>query len=122
MRRIWTVGIGMVIAVGALWQAPAQAASTKCANVRVERKEGTFTESVAAHHVRASGTTCKRARHIAKVAAREALVRGAAHVRTTIDGFRVVVENTSCGTCTPAWPTTARKPGSRVTFLLLGGA
>jgi hypothetical protein len=112
----------MVIAVGALWQAPAQAASTKCANVRVERKQGTLTESVAAHRVRASGTTCKRARHIAKVAAREALDRGAEHVRSTIDGFRVVVKNTGCTGCAPEWPTTATKPGSRVTFLLLGGA
>jgi hypothetical protein len=67
-------------------------------------------------------TSCRTARHIAKVAAKEALVKGERHVPKTIDGFHVVVQVTDCASCTPAWPATATKPGARVTFVLLGGA
>ena len=120
VRRIWGAGIGFVVAVSLLTPAPAHAASRKCANVEVHNKSGT--EGVGAQRIRARGTTCRTARHVAKVAAHEALVRGERHVRKTIDGFHVVVQTGECGGCAPQWPATATKPGARVTFVLLGGA
>jgi hypothetical protein len=120
VRSIWGAGIGFVIALSLVTAAPARAASTKCANVEAQNKSGT--ESVGAQRIRARGTTCRSARHIAKVAAHEALVRGERHVRKTIDGFHVVVQASDCASCAPEWPATATKPGARVTFVLLGGA
>jgi hypothetical protein len=116
---MWAVGIGFVIAVGVLTQAPAQAAGTRCGKVEVHNPSGT--EGVGTSIIRARGTTCRTARRVAKIAAKEALVLGETHVRKTIDGFHIKLQD-SCAGCTPAWPVTATRPGARVTFTLLGGA
>jgi hypothetical protein len=120
VRGIRGSGIGFAIAASLLAAAPARAASLRCANVEVHNKSGT--EGVGAQRIRARGTTCRTARHVAEVAAHEALVRGERHVRKTIDGFHVVVQISDCAGCAPEWPATATKPGARVTFVLLGGA
>jgi hypothetical protein len=120
VRGIWAAGLVIVIAIGLLAQAPAKAAGTKCANVEVHNPSNT--EGVGAQRIRARGTTCRSARHIAKVVAKEALVRGEGHVPKTIAGYHVVVLDTGCAGCSPVWPVTATKPGARVTFTLFGGA
>jgi hypothetical protein len=120
MRGIRSAGAGLVIALGALSQVPAQA-STACARVLVEHTHKTLTTSVGAREIRATGATCAQARQVARKAAKWTLERGVEHVPTTIDGFRVKIDDSACATCAPRWPATATKQGARVTFVLLGG-
>ena len=120
MRGIWGAGIAFVIAVSLLTAAPARAASSKCANVEVHNPSKT--QGVGAQQIRARGTTCRSARHIAKVVAKVVLVRGEDHVPKTIAGYHVAVKDPGCASCAPVWPAIATTPGARVTFTLLGGA
>jgi hypothetical protein len=98
----------------------AHAARTSCARVEVHKRDGSSTQGVGARSIRASGTTCNEARHIARVAAKAALDKGENHLPATIDGFRIKIK-VGCATCSPVWPVTATKTGAKVTFTLHGG-
>ena len=121
MRGLRTAGLGFVIAVGAMSQVPADAASKSCGGpVRFERDNGSFTTSVAIRGLRANGTSCRRARHIATVAAKAMLRNGIDSVPAIIDGYRIVVPE-SCSSCAPSYPVSAKKADARVKFRLDGG-
>lgn len=101
--------------------APAHAATKHCGGVfRVTQDQGTFTTSVAVHNLRQSGTTCKTAKHVARVAAKALLNSDSGAIPAKIDGFTLTVPKT-CAGCPPQYAITGRKGTATIRFKLYGG-
>lgn len=122
MRSGLRCGVAVaVITASVVAASPAHAVSTHCGTTfRVARTQGTSTSSVAVHDLRQTGTTCRRAKDVARIAAKAMLAKGIDGVPVTIDGFHIKVPK-SCTGCAPQYPVTARKPGATVRFTLFGG-
>jgi hypothetical protein len=110
-----------VITASVVAASPAHAAGTRCGTpFRVTRPQGTSTASVAVHDLRQTGTSCRRARDVARIAAKAMLNKGIDGVPATIDGFHMKVPK-SCTGCAPQYTVTGRKSGATVRFTLFGG-
>lgn len=106
-----------VLAITITVRKPPTVCSAK--GLRATKKSGSSVESVAVQTLRARGTACARARHIALVAAKTELANRAMPKR--IDGFKITVRK-PCDACAPITSVVATLGAARVTFNLAGGA
>ena len=111
------IAAALVVAVS-----PANAAETKhCAGVfRVTKQVGSATDSVAVHNLRATGTSCRRAMDVARIAATATLNHGIDSVPDKIDGYKLTISG-SCSGCSPQYSVDGHKLDASVRFKLFGG-